>query len=141
MQMLQRALGILLAIVMIVLLPAWEKRQQVERMEREWKEILLQRFCEEICMGGVCTKESYLRYSDALQQGSKEYYLQIEEYQKEEGINGNRYWSNITWEEISAELFERGKYSFSGESAIQLLAVAQREEKLFYGRCIRGGDE
>lgn len=141
MQSLQRALGILLAIVMLVLLPAWEKNRQMERIEKEWKEVLLQRFCEEICIVGACTEESYLRYSEALQQGGEEYYLQIEEYQKEEGVNGNRYWHNITWEEISAELFGHGIYTFSGESAVQLLAVAQGGEKLFCGGYIRGGDE
>lgn len=138
MQSLQRALGILLAIVMLVLLPAWEKKQQMERVESEWKEILLQRFCEEICIARACTEESYLHYSEALQQGGKEYHLQIEEYRREEGVNGSGYWYNIAWEEIAAKIFEHGRYSFSDESAVQLSAVAQGEERLFYGRCIRG---
>lgn len=136
MQLLQRALGILLAIVILILLPVWEKKQQTERYQREWKEVLLQRFCEEICMLGVCSAESYLRYSEALQQGEKAYCLQIAEYRKEESVDGTSYWYSVVWEEIETKLFGQGRYSFAAEAAVQLLAVAQDGKKLFCGGCI-----
>lgn len=136
MHLLQRLLGILLTIAMLVLLPAWEKKQQLERAEKEWKEILLQRFCEEICIAGTCAAESYFRCSEALQQGEKAFYLQIEEYQKAESRNGDSYWHCIVWEEIREELFGQGKYVFAAEAAVQLFAVAEDGETLFCGGCV-----
>lgn len=137
--MLQRALGILLAVVMLVMLPAWEEKWQMERAEREWKEILLERFCEEVCIGGICTAERYLRYSEALWQGEKAYYIQMTEYQRAEDADGNRYWYCNIWEEIEADLLEQGKYFFAADAAVEFSAVASDGEKLFYGGRIRKG--
>lgn len=139
MQVMQRTLGILLAVFLIVLLPALEGWQQTKKAEKVWKQVLLQRFCEELCIAGVCTDESYLRYSEALQKGTTAYGLQITEYQRAEDVKSGSYWYCTVWEEIKEALFWQGKYLFAAGAAVELSAVASNGEHLFCGGHIRKG--
>lgn len=133
MQPLQRTLGVLLGVLLLFVLPAWERKQGAERAERQWKEALLQRFGEELCIAGSLSAARYLCYSEVFRQGEKAYCLQIAEYQKAEDKDSNVYWCCNFWEEIEEELFGQGSYFFAGGAAIELWAVASDGEKLCYG--------
>ena len=100
MRFLQRIFAVLAGIVLFLLLPAIEKDNRMQKQSIEWKKIVLQRLCEEICASGECTENEYLRCQEVLQNGTKQYELHITEYQRKEDKYAMIHWYPITWQDI-----------------------------------------
>ncbi|MGN0506989.1 MAG: hypothetical protein ACI4FZ_10535 [Lachnospiraceae bacterium] len=137
MRFLQRIFALFTGIMLVCLLPVLEKGYRVQKQVKEWKEIALQRLCEEICDTGKCTETAYLSCQELLQNGKMQYELQILKYQRKEDKYAVVHWYPVAWQEIRERLFTDGSYSFDTGDVLELRAVTAEGEKIFYGGHIK----
>lgn len=126
MQTVQRMLLVLLASVClvtgitVVFEKKWEKRYS------QWENLKTEQFLQQICRTGSVSLAEYTDYGIGLSLMGAGFEIQIEEYQREQDLDGKSYYYLVTWEEVKSRLQEDGRYVFQRESVLKLVVNRER---------------
>jgi len=135
MNMLQRCVSVCLCIVLLCGAVATRYSEYRGRWSKQWSDMQMHRFVEQIGNRGSCSYSAYLDCTEKLRQNGCT--LKIREYKQEETIDGNRYYYLVLWDEIHKMLVEQGEYTFSGNSVLEVYLFREQQDgvqgKKYYG--------
>lgn len=127
----------LMLLLLILFLPVWQKRYQEKEALSEWKKVMLQRFCEEICTTGSCFATEWDRYQELLWAGENSYTLCMEAYLRFEDPYAGTHWELMDWSVIKETMLKEGNCSFDAPCAIELRAYSERGEMIVAGGLLK----
>lgn len=96
------------------------ERQNEKRNQHQWEEICTERFLKELSQKGYCAYEDYLQFHEALNYYGVTSTIGLEEYRKEQDIEGKSYFYLISWDELREKLEQDRIYYFSEGSTVRI---------------------
>lgn len=120
MQIIQRVLLVAAVIMIIGWGICFPCMEGMSKLQHQWELLQTERFLNQICRDKECSYEEYTLLHGALNYYGTDSTIEMEEYQKEQDMEGNNYYYGITWNEIREKLFAEGQYCFSEDSVIVL---------------------
>ncbi len=124
MQIAQRCVLIISTSLLLCLMCVFLYTERENKIIEDWETVQTERFLRKLCYTGECSLESYLLYYNSVVNGLDTLDVRIEEYKKEQDLEGNIYYSRILWEEMKEMLWKNGRYCFD-EDSIVLIEVYQ----------------
>ena len=95
-------------------------QKQKERRQGQWEAVQTERFIKKICKSGMLSLQEYMLYCNMWVSDGSSYEIKIEEYRKEQDIQGRCYYYLVTWEELK-NTFRREEFcTFEEESVIRM---------------------
>lgn len=118
MRMMQRVVLVLVLIVgfMIGITEGYQRRKI--RLQEQWGIVQTERLLQKICNTGKCSYEECYLFHTALHQCGIDAKIRIEEYQREQDMEGRVYYHLISWEELKLYLLQEACYKFAEESVV-----------------------
>lgn len=126
MQMMHRV-TLVLIVVLVLLFGSMVVSQEVIELQGQWEMIQTEKFLSKLCRTGQCTYEEYASYYNCLNYFGTETIIRMEEYQKEQDLDGKIYYYLVSWEEIRTFLLKKSSYMFQQESIIRI--TVQRKSR------------
>ena len=94
--------------------------QKKEKMQNQWEQVLGEKFLSKLCNTEKFTFIEYQQLLNGLEKGSSIIGIEIEEYRKEEDLQGNNYYYLVAWEELKTKLLSVGHCRFQKGSIVRL---------------------
>lgn len=119
MQIMHRV-ALVLMIVLVFSFGTMVAGQEEIELQRQWEMIQTEKFLSKLCRTGQCTYEEYLSYYNGLNYFGMDSIIRLEEYQKEQDLDGKIYYYLVSWEELQTFFSKNSRYVFQQESIIRI---------------------
>ena len=120
MRYVQRWILLLLLFFVFLIVPCFIQYHQNNYAAKMYQKAEAEYFFFRLCKRGCITVEEYERFCIRMRYSGYEGTIEIQEYQKQWGRNGQVYQDLVTWEEIRESLRTQGNYCFFKESEVRL---------------------
>ena len=104
--------------------------------------VQVERFASKVCGTGKVTYEEYILFYRALSHNGKRLEIRMEEYQREEDLEGKGYYSLVSNKELGAVLCEEKAYYFAKDSIVKIIVRccnrSHESQILRFGRIDKG---
>lgn len=138
MRIMQRLILILSLGVFFVFGMAWNNQRMAVKLQKQWENKNVDTMLKKICRTGMISLRDYVVLRESLASKITIAEIKVEEYQKEQDLDGNFFYYLITWQELGEWLLAEEQYFFQTDSVIKItvdcMVQGQQIENTYYGK-------
>lgn len=120
MRILQRVVLLIGTVMFVFLGVSVDFLQKEGKLRNQWETLIMEEFLRKLSVTEICTVADYQQLYTSLECGRVINGIEIEEYRKEEDMQGNRYYYLVSWKEREPELFTEGCCRFQNGSIVSI---------------------
>ena len=109
--------------IFLILVPfvGFLSKEVTDCLVEKQENVYMERFVSKICRTGSITYEEYLLFHKALSQRGNQIEIRIDEYQREQDLEGKNYYPPVIWEELWKVLQVEKMYYFAEDSIVKVV--------------------